>query len=216
MHQSHRGKREVPQHQRNTGCKQTLPDLKNMLEITKQHMQLKEEVKAQDTRITKLEVLVQQMNETMQTKDEQIEDMKTKQVSLQAKIMDKDEVQTIAQRIFKNTDFPELTTVRSNQEKQLEKMEAIEKTQHEDREEIKKRQATVDNLIVYGIPEGTDIDQSEQMKLDYNNLNELYKNRVKISSTDLLQVSRLGQVKENQIRPIKITFDHQQKRGAMQ
>ena len=37
-------------------CKETLPDLRNMLDITRQQQKLKENIDAHDTRITKCEV----------------------------------------------------------------------------------------------------------------------------------------------------------------
>ena len=194
------------------GCTETLPDLKNMLEITRQHLKLQEDVKAHDTRITTNQVHIETLTEQLAAKDTLIDQMNTRLATLEVKNIDAEQVQTIAQRIIKDTDFPPLTELRKTHEKTIESLEAIEKRQNEDREEIKRKEAAVNSLIVYGIPEGKDTDKAEQMKLDYNTIKQLYEHRVPIHTTDLLQVSRVGNHKENKIRPIKITFTDMQKR----
>ena len=79
------------------------------------------------------------------------------------------------------------------------------KKQQDDKAEQRRRDTKKDSLIVYGIPEEHE-DASEQMKADFTTLKNLYSNRVDITTADLSYISRLGDHKEDKIRPIKITF----------
>ena len=190
-------------------CKETLPDLRNMLEISKQQQILKEKVDDHDTRITRSEVLIEEMS----TKLAKFQQLNDRMVTMEAKMMDTEEVETIAQKCFKikTADFPTMDEVRKDQAVTQKKLEEVIKSQQDVTEEVKRRDDAKNSLIVYGVPENAD-NRSNQMKADFTTIKELYRNRVPISTNDLQQVARAGPLKDNQIRPIKITFTSMEKR----
>ena len=89
-----------------TSCKETLPDLRNMLEISNKQQKLKLEVDQHDTRITRSEVLIEEMTTKKANRETQFQQLNDRLVTLEAKIMDTEEVETIAQKCFKTADFP--------------------------------------------------------------------------------------------------------------
>ena len=191
-------------------CKVTLPELKSMLELTKQHQQLKETTVNHDTRITACEV-----------KTEKIANLETNLTSinqrlsdLEAKLIGQQEVETIAQRCFKSSDFPpiDLNAVKETQKDTQKQLEEAVDLQTKRWEEVQRREDNQKNLIIYSIPEEHDDNKAEQMKADFATLKRLYQNKVDISSTDLIQISRVGRQKPNQIRPIRITLSDMKKR----
>lgn len=194
-------------------CKESLPELKNILEIRKQQQNQHEEIVHHDTRITRTEVQIEELNKKLETRDVQIEEMNTRLVTLESKMMDTETVETIAQKCFKSTDFPPIQEVRRGQEITQQRLEEVIKSQQDVNDEAKRREDTKFSLIVYGVKENED-NKTDQMKADFNTIKELYKTRVPISSNDLLQVSRVGPHKEHQTRPrpIKITFANMQKK----
>lgn len=196
------------------GCKETLPDLRNMLEITKQQQKLQTQIGEHDTRITKNEVQIDELKQKLTNKEIQMEQMNARLVKLEVKIIDTEEVETIAQRCFKSTDFPPMVEVRRDQEKTQKRLEEVIKSQAAAKDGVKRRDDLNNNLVIYGIPESDENGENntEQMKADFLTIKDLYVNRVPISSNDLLQVTRLGLPKDNQIRPIKITFASMQKK----
>ena len=192
-------------------CTEALPDIRNLLEISKHQKKLQDDVDQHDTRITRSEFDVEALKEKLAIKDTQLEQMNNRLATLEAKMMGTEEVETIAQRCFNSADFPPITQVREDQRATDIKIEAVIKSQQEAKDETKRREDTKNSLIVYGIPEKED-SKSNQMKSDFGTIKQLYEARVPISSNDLLQVSRIGQIKTDQIRPIKITFANMEKR----
>ena len=192
-------------------CKATIPELRNLLEITKQQQHIKEDLVKHDTRITKCELEM----ETLGKMKEDTASINSRLADLEAKLIDTKTVETIAERCFKDTDFPPMAVqdVRKHKET-TQKLEAAIKQERDDRVEEKRREDNKNNLIVYGVPEQHD-DETDQMKADFATLKDLYQPRVNIYSKDLLQVTRLGQKKENQIRPIKLTFADIQKKSEV-
>lgn len=199
-----KGKNVVPNFICN-GCKDSLPELRNMLEMNKQQQKLTEDVAQHDTRITKTEVQIEDLTLKLANKEIQLDQMNTRLATLEAKMIDTKEVESIAQKCFKSSDFPPIIEVRRNQAITEQKLEEVIKSQHEGNEEAQRREDIKNSLVVYGVEEKEE-NKTEQMKADFNTIKELYRNRVPISSNDLLQVTRAGPHKENQIRPIKIKF----------
>ena len=188
-------------------CKETLPELRNLLEITKKQKEIEEELGEHDTRITRCE---EQLGDLNQIKED-FPGITQRLATLEAKLIDKETVLTIAEKCFKETEFPPIAEVKKNQavtQKQLEQT-IVQQTKH--REEAKLREENRKCLIVYGIPE-TEDNSSDQMREDYITVRDLYHERVKLEKTDLQQVKRLGPKKVNQIRPIRLMFESPNKR----
>lgn len=121
---------------------------------------------------------------------------------------DKQKLNTI---IGKQMKFDEVVTQQNtimNRQKQLD--EEVRK-QKVDKEEDKRREDREKNLIVYCVPENHS-DSTDQMKSDFHTIKQLYIHRVELSTADITQITRLGQKKKDQIRPIRITFTSMPKR----
>lgn len=192
-------------------CKETLPELRNMLEITKQQQQLKDDVAEHDTRITKCEVDQEEMEEKQSADSELIQQINTRLGDLEARMINTTTVETIAERFFKAADFPALKEVKRNQQHTQKKLEETIQIQKDEKEEDKRRGDKEKSLIAYGVTEIHE-DKNEQMKEDFKTIEKLYSSKVELATNDFLQITRLGAQKENQIRPIKMTFVNMQKR----
>ena len=77
-------------------------------------------------------------------------------------------------------------------------------------EEQRRKASRQRNLIIYGIPE-TKLEINDQLKEDFYTIQEIYANRVPIEAQDITELVRLGN-KNDKIRPIKVTFESQEKR----
>ena len=194
-------------------CKKTLPELRSLLDIAKQQQKLTIDVVNHEARIKQLEADLTTQKQERTEEKKVYEDIVTRLEALENKTVDTKAVETIAQRCFNAVDFPPLAVadVQKDQRETREKLEAVLKSQQDYQEESKKREATQNSLIVYGIEEKED-SKDDQMKADYKSIKELYTSRVEIQTTDLSQISRVGQQKANQIRPIKITFTNADKK----
>ena len=196
-------------------CKKTIPELRTLLDVTKQQQKLTAEVEDHKARIKKLEDVTKTQRNERDEEKRLYEDIKSRLEALEkVTTVDTETVKTIAQRCFDAKDFPPLTAVADVQKTQKEtqmKLDAVLKYQEDYKEEAKKREATQNCLIVYGIAE-KEANKNEQIKADYKHIKELYKSRVDFQTTDLSQISRVGQQKENQTRPIKITFTNPEKK----
>lgn len=188
-------------------CKETIPKLRSLLELNDRQQKLQEDLEKHDTRITVCEVKVEEIAEIKQ----QSFNINTRLADIEAKLVDKEAVETIAEKCFKHTDFPPIREVQRNQENTQKQLEKTIELQKEEKEEAKRREDKNQNLIVYGIPE-TQEDVGEQMKADFNAIKTIYRNQVELSTADMLKVARIGNKKPNQIRPVKLTFVSQQKR----
>ena len=190
-------------------CKGTIPELRNLLEITKQQQKLQEDLDNHDTRITACEVEVEKINQI----EENAKDVSTRLATLEAKLIDKETVATIAETCFKKSDFPPITfqEVKKQQKETQMQLEATIISHKMEREETVRREDNKKSLIVYGIKE-THNDKIQQMKADFTTIKSLYSNKVELCSKDLLQVIRVGKEDSDKIRPIKLTFVDMQKR----
>lgn len=186
-------------------CKKTIPELRNLLEITKEQQRLKEDVANHEIRILKWEAEGKEMKKKLEEKNESIKEINNRLIALEAKTIDTKVVETIAKKCFNDADFPPLQEVKRNQEETTKKLEETIQSHKLKNEEGKRREENKNSLIVYGIRE-THGDKTQQMKADFTIIKDLYKDKVDISGTDLLQVARLGYQNGDMIRPIKITF----------
>ena len=195
-------------------CKETLPELRNLLEIRKQQQELKKDIENHDTRITTCEVNLENITQKQETNNELLLQINNRLSDVEAKMINKDGVETIAQKLFKDADFPPLKEVKQNQEQTQKQLEQNIQTQREEKEEEKRRGEKEKSLIVFGVPETCE-DKAEQMKEDFNTIQKLYTTKAELSKEDLLQITRLGTKKEKQVRPIKMTFTSMQKRAEI-
>ena len=75
-----------------------------------------------------------------------------------------------------------------------------------DMKEEKQKATRSKNLIVYGLPETPNVQIKELMMSDFKKIKDLYEGRVDINPNDITAITRLGNKKENKIRPIRLTF----------
>ena len=199
-------------------CKQSLPELRNLVEITRQQQKLNDEIGAHDTRITKLEVDLAEVTSNHNLDTVLLNQINNRLADVEAKLISSETVETIATKCFKEADFPTLKQVERNQlatDKKLNETLATNKKLEETLEtqaEQKLRAEKEKSLIVFGIPEDPDVDETDQMKSDFISIQNIYSERVPLECSDLTQVIRIGTIKSDQTRPIKITFHSMQKR----
>ena len=189
-------------------CKEKLPEIRSMLDVTKNQQRLSGELVKHDTRITRNEVKI----EELELKAAKFDKLNTRLTALEVKAINSEEVETIAERCFKQSDFPAILEIRSENATNKKMLDQVLKSQKVVNEETQKREDIKSSLIVYGIKENKDAEKTDTMKTDFKTIKELYKNRVPISSDDIVHITRVGQHKENLIRPIKITFASLEKR----
>ena len=194
-------------------CKETLPELKSLLDIHKQQQKLQETVDDHDTRITKCEVETEKITNIASD----VSGINQRLSELEAKLIDQKEVEVITEKWFKDKDFPpiNLEDVKKTQEDTQKQLEEAKDLQSKGWEEVQRREDNQKNLIIYGVPEEHKDDKTEQMKADFETLQKIYNNKVGITRTDLIQINRVGPHKDNQIRPIRITLADLQKRSEI-
>ena len=116
--------------------------------------------------------------------------------------------QVIQANKMEDVEFPPLLTfsdVTKKMQQEITSTQATTEKINTDLEEEKRRESRKLNLIVYGIPE-TQTDNSNQMKSDFLSLQELYENKIALTPSDFSNITRLGKKKDDQIRPIRISF----------
>ena len=194
-------------------CKDSLPELKNLIEIAKQQQHFKGTLEAHDTRITKCEVDAEGIKQIR----EDVQNMNTRLSDIEAKLIDKEAVETIAEKCFKASEFPiiQMDEVKRKQEDTQKQLEQAIDLQSKGFEEVKRRGDNQKNLIFYGVREDHKEDKTEQMKADFETIKKLYTDRVEINRKDFIQISRVGPHKQNQIRPIRITLAEVNKRSEI-
>ena len=169
-------------------CRREMPKIRELLQMKEKHQNL--------------ELVVEKLSEDVKTLQ--------KNPVLTERVVKLENV--IEQKQINSNDFPALDKI-TNQTKQINQviqkqhsLDAKLKKQSEEKEEEKRIEERENNLIVYGIPEQHE-DSREQIKEDYYSITNLYKDRIKICKEDIINITRLGSKKENQIRPIRICFE---------
>ena len=125
--------------------------------------------------------------------------------------------QVIQEKQLDNKEYPPLSIMTAEQEKlnkifnKQNRIDQDVQLQKSEKEEEKRREVRENNLIVYGIPEESE-DVTELMKEDFLAVKEVYRDREDLMSQHITQITRLGQKKEEQIRPIRLTFSSEEKR----
>ena len=185
-------------------CRKELPKLRELLNIKVKHDELQQTVEQLEVKINKLKT--------------DVEDAETENVKIKKRVSDLEEI--IDEKKINSKDFPPLESLEkiTSQSKQFSeivlKQQSIDdklNKQREEKVEEKRIEEKEKNLIVYGIPEKFD-DPGQQMKNDFETINEIYMNRVNIREDDIINIIRLGTKNDDQIRPIKITFESTDKR----
>ena len=190
-------------------CEVDLPKIRNLLTIQKEQEKMKIDIKTLQTDVSANQTLITTCNnehESINTRLEAVESI----LNLH-KLSDKD--------------FPLLSTVVAGTQKlqvdlTAEKVKTTGigvalKKQQADKEEQQRREAKKTSLIVYGIKEIHTEDKTAQMKADFNTIVQLYSDRLEILGEDFSQISRVGNHKPGQIRPIKITCINMEKRNKI-
>ena len=187
-----------------------IPEIRNLLEITTAQNQMMKDIEAHDTRITKCEVVLDELtkDQLSDSDNKLLKEINTRLSDLEAKLISSESVETIAQKFFNKTEFP---SIKEAERKQTETFKKLEETL-ESQVEKKMKADKENNLIVFGIPEDQNLTREDQMSADFRTISNLYDQRVRLEGEDLTQITRIGTAKPNQTRPIKINFLNVQKR----
>ena len=179
-------------------CKAELPHIREIMVLKQKQLELISDLKT-ESEVNK------NFREGQRTTNEDLEQRlrKIEQV-MQEKQLDNEEYPPLS---LMNIEKEKLNKIYLKQKRIDEDMQL----QKSEKEEEKRREVRENNLIVYGIPEESE-DATEVMKADFLAVKEVYKDRVDLQSQHITQIIRLGQKKEQQIRPIRITFSSEEKR----
>lgn len=133
-----------------------------------------------------------------------------------------DEIKTYASTTIENyiKEYPEIgqqslkiEKVIKDQEKNHKELTTSIEKQKEDLEEAKRRKLREKNLVFYNVLEDDSDSTEELMLADFHKIADLYVERVVIKENDLTAISRLGAKKNGSIRPLRITFVDEGKKG---
>jgi hypothetical protein len=190
-------------------CEENLPKIRNLLTIQQEQESMKTEISDLKANVATNHTLITTCNADHTNIISRLEAVE----------------QTINKHHLSDKDFPLLSTVVAGT-KTLQKdftdhktkttgIDVALKKQQTDKEEEQRRDAKKTSLIVYGVKETHVDDKITQMKEDFKTLRQLYSNRVEINKDDFTNISRVGNQKPQQIRPIKITFINPEKRNKI-
>ena len=190
-------------------CEDNLPKIRNLLTIQQEQENIKTEIKDLKTNVATNHTLITTCNDNHTDIIRRLEALE----------------QTINKHNLSDDDFPPLSTVvagtktlqrdLSDHKTITTEIDVALKKQQADKEEEQRRDAKKTSLIVYGVKETYIDDKSTQMKEDFKTLCQLYSDRVEINKEDFTNISRVGNHKPQQIRPIKITFTNPVKRNKI-
>lgn len=175
-------------------CTDELPKIKDLVKLNQKQ--------------TKMELDIETMKADIEENKRKIQNNENMEDRLSA-----------VEEIIKNnklddTEYPRLLAIDAATKKIQEDLSTQEKKTTKlniDIEEEKRKAAKSLNLIVYGLPESKSTVQ-DQIKSDFNTIKQLYSDRVELNVKDVSSMTRLGIMKENKIRPIRISFHDAQKR----
>ena len=167
--------------------------------------------------LVKISQRQEEIDSTISLMSEKIESNRTSITNLE-NLNIADRLSKVEQVIMSNKlddeEYPPLVAINAATKKLQEEIYSQQETTEKistDLEEEKRKEAKKSNLIIYGIPESTDNIENQMMK-DFTTIQQLYADRVELDKTDITSIIRLGKKKENQIRPIRVTFCEAQKR----
>ena len=169
-------------------CKEEIPKIKDLIKISQKQIQMEEDITEMKKDIEKNKQSLQKVN-----------NFEIRLVAVE---------QVIQSNKLNDESYPKLPDIDATTKKlQEELFSQKEKTMklNTNFEEDKRKAAKTQNLIVYGLPE-LHAKVIDQMKADFNTLQELYADRVELATTDITSITRLGQKKDGKTRPIRVTF----------
>ena len=186
-------------------CKDELPQIRQMMQMKAKIKKNEEEIAEIKEKINSQHTLTTQLEEKSCDHEARIKDIEK---ILKENKMDDDEFPKLPEYAEATKKLQDLLKTQQHSTVILD--EKLQK--HTDiAEEERRKAARQRNLIVYGIPE-TENDQNTQMKEDFLTIQDLYQNRVPLEPKDIVELTRLGPKKERKIRPIRITLISQEKR----
>ena len=171
-------------------CKSQLPKIKDLVKIEQKQTEMEASIHLMKT---KIEENRQSIN-------------KLEGLNIAERLLKVERV--IQVNKMEDEEFPPLlqfSEVAKKMQKEITSTQATTEKINTNIEEEKRRESRKLNLIVYGLPENH-TDSGDQMKSDFLALQELYNNKLALTPSDFSNIIRLGKKKENQIRPIRISF----------
>ena len=170
-------------------CKDQLPKIKDLVKLSQKQ--------------TELEIELNELKMHVDENKKSIKDIENLKVAERLS-----KIEEIIESNKLNEEFPPLPAMNEAAKKMQEDLATQQNTTNKlstDIQEEKLKEIKKSNLIIYGVPESTE-NAEDQMIEDFNTLRQLYHNRVELNTEDISSIIRLGRKKENQIRPIRITF----------
>ena len=170
-------------------CKDQLPKIKDLIKISQKQ--------------TEMEIELNDMKMHIDDNKKAIKEIKNLKVAERLS-----KIEEIIESNKLNDEFPPLPAMNAAAKKMQEEITTQQNTTEKlsiDIQEEKLKETKKLNLIIYGVPESTE-NAEDQMIEDFNTLKHLYLNKVELNTEDISSIIRLGRKKENQIRPIRITF----------
>ena len=179
-------------------CRKELPKIRELLKLQDKFKQLEESVSLLTTKV----------EETQKKTDEEA-DVDISSIDKRLTVVEA----VIKEKQIDDAEFPPLRKI-SDQSEQINKVVQEQKKldeKSEEKIEEKRIEEKESSLVIYGVPEAHQ-DHKEQLKQDFNIINQLYEGRVTISPDEVTSLTRLGKQKKENIRPIRITFASTEKR----
>ena len=199
-------------------CKEGLPRIRELMNIKEKLENMEEDITNMKTDIEENKNTIAQqgltyaeLNRRLMAVEKVIKDKKLDDEDFPSLPLLNQEKDKVSKILMKQKKFDDIARKQNTIAEKQDKLDIEVKKQKVEKEEEKRREGRENNLVVYGVPEEEE-DTAKQMNLDYNVVKHLYNHRVNIEPEDLIQITRLGDKKPEQIRPIRITFSSMEKR----
>ena len=190
-----------------SSCEEQLPKVRDLLKLSSRQEEMEKDIVQIKEDVSNNTTLINQQKEKSDSTEERL---KKVEELLQINHLDEDEEFPTLPKM--NAAAKSLAEQLTSQRETTKKLNAQLNEQRELNAEEKRQAARAANLIVYGLPEETESNNElEQMKNDFNNLQDLLSDRVEIDTKDISDIRRLG-TKKDKSRPLRITFKNQEKR----
>ena len=140
-------------------------------------------------------------------------------MSFKAQILDKQETcqKSYASAISKNLDkqHSETAQVVVELKKNVETLNNNVENEKIQKNEIKMRERKKNNLMMFKLPESPNQSPAEAFKEDFVNIMNIIDPKKSLSSTDVIDVFRIGEKDASKTRPVVIRFSSTEKRNEM-
>ena len=185
-------------------CNEQLPKVRDLIKLSQKQEQMEEDIAVMKTQINQNKNYIIKQKET--SDNHEIRLLKVEKL-LEDNHLNDNEFPSLPKM---NAETNLLKQQLTYQQATTNKLDAeLQKHQQQSIEE-KQQALRAANLIIYGFPE-TEESESEQMKQDFNSIQDILSDRVDIIYSDFKDIRRLG-TKKDKSRPIRVTCTSLEKR----